>query len=105
MALATPTRWRLVLLTSALLSLLQVLVSTGIAESPAWLAGNGKAQEARLRIRTYRQVLRSAEARERLLGLVEERLTIFEVHGLVREGKGVKDEEANLRGRAIVVGK
>ena len=47
MALATPTRWRLVLLTSALLSLLQVLVSTGIAESPAWLAGNGKAQEAR----------------------------------------------------------
>ena len=47
MALATPTRWRLVLLTSALLSVLQVLVSTGTAESPAWLAGNGKAQEAR----------------------------------------------------------
>ena len=47
MALATPTRWRLVLLSSAILSVLQMLVSTGIAESPAWLAGNGKAQDAR----------------------------------------------------------
>lgn len=47
MALATPTRWRLVLLSSALLSVVQVLVSAGIAESPAWLVGNGKVQEAR----------------------------------------------------------
>lgn len=47
MALATPTRWRLVLLSSALLSVVQVLWSAGIAESPAWLVGNGKMQEAR----------------------------------------------------------
>lgn len=47
MALATPTRWRLVLLSSALLSVVQVLLSAGIAESPAWLVGNGKMQEAR----------------------------------------------------------
>lgn len=47
MALATPTRWRLVLISSALLSVVQVLVSAGIAESPAWLVGNGKVQEAR----------------------------------------------------------
>ena len=46
LAFATPSRWRLVLLISTLLSGLQILFGTSMVESPAWLTANGRSQEA-----------------------------------------------------------
>ncbi|THH04819.1 hypothetical protein EW145_g5246 [Phellinidium pouzarii] len=46
MALAEPWLWRFVLLSSSTLAVLQLGISVGVPESPAWLSGNGRAEEA-----------------------------------------------------------
>ena len=46
MQLATPTHWRIVPLSSAILAAVQIVLASGIAESPAWLRdrkGNAEA--------------------------------------------------------------
>jgi len=44
--LATPQRWRFVLLFSSAFSICQIFVSSAATESPAWLSGNGRKPEA-----------------------------------------------------------
>lgn len=44
--LATPHRWRLVLLFSSIFSVCQIFLSSAATESPAWLSGNGRQPEA-----------------------------------------------------------
>lgn len=43
--LATPHEWRIVLLFSAVLSVVQLLLSPAIVESPSWLHRHGLLQE------------------------------------------------------------
>lgn len=50
--LATPTQWRLVLLFSSALSVLQYLLSPAIVESPPYLNRNGLVAERKAAIRS-----------------------------------------------------
>lgn len=50
--LATPTQWRLVLLFSSALSIVQYLVAPVIVESPAYLHRNGLTAEHKVAIRS-----------------------------------------------------
>ncbi|KAI5124073.1 hypothetical protein M0805_003900 [Coniferiporia weirii] len=46
MALAAPWIWRFVLFGSAVLAIVQIIISAAVLESHAWLSGNGRTQEA-----------------------------------------------------------